>query len=428
MMSGRATASMEGTVALIGAAVTLLLRNGQTTERTVAAATHLGGALGYSATLHPGWSTSPLLVESLAPVVEPPRQAILAAEPIGVDMNKVARTMDVVDGVREGRLDLAAADAELAEIARLPPVSLPRFAIMAGLGAAALGVIFGATHPLSLLLIGLVAACGAMLRRRLAGTVRNIFVQPLAAALLAGLVGAAAVRLGVPSPLHLVAVCPCMVLVPGPHLLNGILDLARTRVSLGIARIAYASLIILMICVGLIAGLMLGGAALPPSGTSTSIALGFDIVAAGIAVAAYGSFFSMPWRTLTAPVAIGMLAHGCRWVALAAGANIETGALIACLVVGTLVTPLANRRHWPFAAVAFASVVSLIPGVFLFRMASGLVELMSLRHPTSSDLLVTIFADGTTAALILLAMAFGLVVPKMAIERLFPVANRVGLG
>jgi uncharacterized membrane protein YjjP (DUF1212 family) len=31
-----------------------------------------------------------------------------------------------------------------------------------------------------------------------------------------------------------------MVLVPGPHILNGAIDLARTRVALGIARLAYS--------------------------------------------------------------------------------------------------------------------------------------------------------------------------------------------
>ena len=42
--------------------------------------------------------------------------------------------------------------------------------------------------------------------------------------------------------LLLIAVCPCMVLVPGPHILNGAIDLMRTRVALGIARLGYAGL------------------------------------------------------------------------------------------------------------------------------------------------------------------------------------------
>ena len=41
------------------------------------------------------------------------------------------------------------------------------------------------------------------------------------------------------------------------------LDLARARIPLGAARIAYAGLIILMICTGLLGGLALGGVTLP---------------------------------------------------------------------------------------------------------------------------------------------------------------------
>jgi hypothetical protein len=37
--------------------------------------------------------------------------------------------------------------------------------------------------------------------------------------------------------------------------------------------------------------------------------------------------------------------------------------------VGIIITPIADQMRLPFAGLAFASVMSLIPGVFLFRMA-----------------------------------------------------------
>jgi len=125
----------------------------------------------------------------------------------------------------------------------------------------------------------------------------------------------------------------------------------------------------------------------------------------------------MPWRMLPIPVLIGALAHACRWAVIAiAGGSVETGALVACLVVGTLVTPIADRLRLPFAAVGFASVVSLIPGVFLFRMAAGLVELVAVDAQASPELLLNIVTDGMTALLIFAAMAFGLIAPKMLME------------
>jgi uncharacterized membrane protein YjjB (DUF3815 family) len=235
--------------------------------------------------------------------------------------------------------------------------------------------------------------------------------------LLAGIVGAVAARLELSSVLHLVAVCPCMVLIPGPHLLNGTIDLARARVALGASRIGYASLIILMICMGLLLGLSFGAVSLPVSGPSYPVPLKYDVIAAGVAVAAYSTFFAMPWRMVPIPVVIGMLAHAARWATISvAGASVETGALVACLVVGTIVSPIADRLRLPFAAFAFASVVSLLPGVFLFRMAGGVVSLTARAGSASPELLVHTIADGTTAFLIILVMTFGLIVPRMCIK------------
>ena len=174
--------------------------------------------------------------------------------------------------------------------------------LLTAAGAAALGVIFGASHWFTLVLIAFSAGAGAALRRWLAGLSNNPFVQPFCAALLAGVVGAIVVRLQLSSLMRLVAVCPCMVLVPGAHFLNGAIDLARARIALGACRVGYACLITLVISAGLLAGLSLAGVDLPVSPPVAAVPLGYDVIAAGIAVAAYGTFFAMPWRMLPIPI------------------------------------------------------------------------------------------------------------------------------
>jgi hypothetical protein len=58
----------------------------------------------------------------------------------------------------------------------------------------------------------------------------------------------------------------------------------------------------------------------------------------------------------------------------------------------------------------------MVPGVYLFRMASGLLQLADGSH-TTEDLIGATIADGMTAVFIILAMSFGLIVPKLAIDR-----------
>ena len=401
---------MGTTLDLMLQAGKLLFANGQTTERIMCALKELATAGGFKPAIFVAWGQLKVHLEN---GFDSDSETI-SVEPAGVDISKVNATMTLIHQVGEGTMDLVAARSALQRISESPPVLLVRFALLAAAGAAALGVIFGVDHPTTLVLIALVAGAGACLRRWLARSSHNLFIQPFCAALLAGIAGAIAVHLNLSSDQRLIAVCPCMILVPGPHLLNGALDLARARIPLGIARIVYATVVTLTISTGLVLGLACGGAGLAPGGTSAVVPLGYDVLAAGVAVAAYGTFFNMSWSVLPIPIAVGMLAHGCRWGAITlAGVNPATGALLACLIVGIIMTPIADRLHLPFAGLAFASVVSLIPGSYLFRMGGGMASLLAFGTKASPDLFFQVMADGIGAILILVAMTFGLVIPRI---------------
>ena len=408
----------EAALDTIALAATLLFANGQTTERTVVAAERLGRALGVPVRVLPYWGELTVEIDG-TPVSE-----IVPAKPLGVDMGKVLAITTVVDEVCNGTLRAEAARPALASAGRLPPASTLRFALFAAVGAASLGVIFGASEVTSLLLMALSAAIGALVRRWLSGVSGNPLIQALSAAAIAGAVAAVASRLQLSDGIALVAFCPCMVLVPGPHLLNGAIDLARTRIALGIARLVYAGLIVLMICAGHLIGFTVGGATLAAAGPSAPVPLIADVIAAGGAVAAFGTFFSMPWRQLPFPIAAGMLAHAARWALISfAGANVATGAFVACILVSVIVTPVVDRWHLPFAALAFSAVVSMMPGLFLFHAARGVVELVSIGPSAPATLLTTIAANGATAFLVIMAMTFGLILPRMLFERFLPRAH-----
>lgn len=69
----------------------------------------------------------------------------------------------------------------------------------------------------------------------------------------------------------------------------------------------------------------------------------------------------------------------------------------------------------PFAAIGFASVISMMPRAFMLRMASGLVQLTN-NSRTAWELRGATLADGSIAILTILAMSFGLIVPKLIID------------
>ena len=183
--------------------------------------------LGLRASIMPRWGELQLQAED----GDARLISAMAADPTGVNMDRVASTMQAIEEVGAGRLAPTAAMAAISAISQAPPAPTWLFTLAAAAGAVALAVLFGVQHLPAAALIFVSAAAGAILRRSVARYSANIFLQPFCAALLAGVIGALAVRYELSSSLRLVAVCPCMILVPGPHVLNGALDLIKGRIA-----------------------------------------------------------------------------------------------------------------------------------------------------------------------------------------------------
>src|SRR5260370_35034258 len=182
----------------------VLYVNGQATEQTMSAAERLARALGLRATIVPRWGGLELLVDDQQGMLT----VQVAADPAGVEMDRVASEMRAIDAIEAGRLTADAAMESIADISRAAPARTWLFALAAASGAVALAVIFGVQHMSAATLIFVSAGAGALLRRALGRLSRKLFLPPFCAAALPGTAGARPVRYDLSSSWRLVPVPP----------------------------------------------------------------------------------------------------------------------------------------------------------------------------------------------------------------------------
>lgn len=347
----------------------------------------------------------------------------IPASPTKIDKPIVTVAICMTIDVVEERLAPSGASAVLDAIERPRPTALPLVALAAAAGAGSLGTIFGADAP-AVALSSASAGAGAVLRRRVSHYSSDAFVQQFAAAVLAGLVGAVAIHFTLSATSSLVAMAPCMILVPGVHFLNSLGDMYSTRMELGGCRLLFAMLIMVAISTGLLLGLGLGGVSLPVTEAGRSIPLALDAPAAGIAAASFAIFFSTPRKLLGWTMAIAVVAHIVRWVLMTfAGLSFGWGALAACAIAGAFATLIAHRLQAPVGGVGFAAVVSMIPGIFIFRAASGLIQILHQGDSASRVLVAGTLSNAIMAATVILAMGIGLITPRRIVRAWQPVMS-----
>jgi uncharacterized membrane protein YjjP (DUF1212 family) len=148
-MDGDAAMTSDERCNLILAFARTLFVNGQATDQVMAAAQRLGRAWGLHAVILPRWGEVQLQSDGKDGTLI--RQ--VAADPAGVNMDRVASTTRAIEEIESGRLKPDAAIKRIGAIARAPPTSTWLFALAAAAGATALSVIFGIKHFVLMALI-----------------------------------------------------------------------------------------------------------------------------------------------------------------------------------------------------------------------------------------------------------------------------------
>jgi uncharacterized membrane protein YjjB (DUF3815 family) len=238
-----------------------------------------------------------------------------------------------------------------------------------------------------------------------------VFALPFTAALIGAGVAGIVIRLGWTATPGLCLIVPALMLVPGPHLINGVDDLLDNHVQTGVSRLALAAGILMAAALGVLLGrwLTLGMttvASAPFEGLPLTLLV--DVVLAGIAACGFGAFYNTPWRVLSIAIACGMAGHGVRYLCMEQGVSQEIASLFACLVIGLIATVAGERRHVAFAAVAFAGAVTMMPGAFIYESIAGAVQLSAAGRAADPALAAVTLALFSKATLIVGAKALGL--------------------
>ena len=149
----------------------------------------------------------------------------------------------------------------------------------------------------------------------------SVLAMPFAA-LIGGLLGGLAIRLGWTATPELALIVPALMLVPGPHLINGIFDLIDNFVPMSLARLTLASGILLANSLGVLAGVELTALDLmksAPNVAPVKLTLATDMLLAGVVTCGFAAYYNASWRQIGLAAVGGMVGHGLRFLAPGAG-------------------------------------------------------------------------------------------------------------
>jgi uncharacterized membrane protein YjjP (DUF1212 family) len=347
-----------------------------------------------------------------------------------------ARVHEILEQVRRGDLGAAAALGRLRGIEADTPRYPRRLSALAlGVAAASLAGLLGADAGAAAV-AGVSAGLGLLARQELGRRHFGLLALPLTAAFIGAVLGGLAIRWGWTRSPELVLIVPALMLVPGPHLINGLLDLIDNYLPMSLFRLGLATGILLASGLGVVLGVELTvlDPVFPEQGANAGrLTLASDVVLAGVVTCGFAVFYNTAWRHLWMAAVGGMAGHGLRFLALEGGCRLETATLLGGMAVGAVSAWMAGSRKTPVAVIAFAGAVTMIPGLSLYRALSGALQLARLPGAADPGTVAGTFGHALQGCLVVAALALGLILGARAVmalagEQSVPLGAGVGHG
>lgn len=334
---------------------------------------------------------------------------------MGVGMSSIEAINRLVDDAAAGRLGLDEAQTAFDTIERRPP-AYPQWLVASALGvtAASLSRLFGGDW-FACLAAGLAGAVGSWVRLEIGRRHVNPVLAAFVVAFLSGLVGGIIVDFGKSSTPALPLVAPAMILVPGVPLINGILDMIRNHVTMGLSRLGFATLVVLAVALGVFAATQVTRVGVPVDSPALTIDVWQDALFSALAAGGYALLFSVPARMAWACAVCGVASHTLRTLLFHFGLNLITGTLIGALVAGFLAQGFARHFRAPAAALGFPGVVAMVPGAYAFRAVFGALQ---IAESTANGAVINeTLSLSATVGLMVGAIAAGIAAPALLIQR-----------
>ena len=323
-----------------------------------------------------------------------------------------AGALHVIDELCLNRIGLDEATKSLEALERLAPRhGRWLVAVLFGLAASAIAWLLRADGG-AIAVSGVSSALGLIARQELARQSVILFAQPFAAGLIGAALGGLAVRQGWTETPGFCLIVPALMLVPGPHLINGVHDMLENHMQTGLCRLGLATSILIATALGVALGgwLTLGPAILSTAPSEAiRMTLPLDAALAGVAACGFGAFYNAPWRVLWVSIVCGVVGHGLRYVSLD-HLSVEISTLFACLAIGLIADVAADRLHLPFSAVAFTGAVPMMPGVFIYQSIAGAMRLSAAGTAADPAVAAATLALSFKSVFVVGAIAVGLLI------------------
>jgi uncharacterized membrane protein YjjP (DUF1212 family) len=329
-----------------------------------------------------------------------------------------ARVHEILAQVRRGQLDPETAMTRLNRVeADTPRHSSWLVAMALGAAAGSLAALLGADVGAAAG-AGIATALGLLARQWLGRRHFSLLALPFIAALIGALLGGLVIRLGWTKTPELVLAVPALMVVPGPHLINGLLDLIDNYLPMSVARLALATGILLASAGGIVLGVELtlpDRISVGQAASQENLNLVSDLVLSGIVTCGFAMFYNTAWRHLWMTILGGMTGHGLRFLALEVGCRLEVATFIGGLAVGVISAWIARSRNLPFAVIAFAGAVTMIPGMSLYRALVGAVQIARLADTADAARVAGTLGNALQGSVVVSALALGLILGARAV-------------